>query len=89
MSVFISNRHIYVQLIDDAEGCTMASVSTVSGEGAAPALTAEKAAEIGRMIGEKAKELGLARAVFDRGGFTYGKRLKALADAARACGLEF
>jgi len=89
MSVFVSNRHMYVQLIDDTEGRTLASVSTVAGEGAAPALTAERAAEIGRMIGEKAKELGLAKVVFDRGGFTYGKRLKALADAARACGLEF
>ena len=89
MSVFVSNRHIYVQLIDDTSAITLASVSTVTGETSTGALTAEKAAEIGRMIGEKAKAIGVVRAVFDRGGFTYGKRLRALADAARATGLEF
>ena len=88
MSVFVSNRHMYVQLVDDSQGRTLASVSTLAG-GESSGLTAEKAAEMGRILGEKAKELGITKVVFDRGGFTYGKRLKALADAARTTGLVF
>jgi large subunit ribosomal protein L18 len=89
MSVFISNRHMYVQLIDDDAGKTVASISTVAGDGPGAGVTADKAAQMGKMLGERAKELGISKAVFDRGGFTYGKRLKAMADAAREAGLVF
>jgi large subunit ribosomal protein L18 len=89
MSVFVSNRHMYVQLIDDDAGKTLASVSTVAADGPGAGVTAEKAAQMGRLLAERVKEMGVTKAVFDRGGFTYGKRLKALADAAREAGLEF
>jgi large subunit ribosomal protein L18 len=90
LSVFLSNRYIYAQLIDDEAGHTLLSVSTLAGDtGRSPNVTADKAAEVGRLVGERAKELKVTAAVFDRGGFAYGKRLKALADAAREAGLSF
>ena len=90
LSVYISNRHLYAQAIDDDAGHTLFSISTLVGEaGGRQGVTAERAAELGRLFGERAKELGVTTMVFDRGGFTYGKRMKALADAARAAGLIF
>lgn len=90
LSVHRSGRHIYAQVIDDAQGRTVASASSidkdVKGKGGA---TAAAAAEVGKRVAEKAKKAGVTRVVFDRGGFLFHGRVKALADAAREGGLEF
>ncbi|SMF67375.1 50S ribosomal protein L18 [Allosphingosinicella indica] len=90
LSVHRSGRHIYAQVIDDAQGRTVASASTidkdVKGKGGA---TSAAAAEVGKRVAEKAKKAGVTRVVFDRGGFLFHGRVKALADAAREGGLEF
>lgn len=86
LSVMISNRHIYAQAIDDDAGRTVAAVSTLGMEGNN---TVEKAAELGRQIGEIVREQGVQDIVFDRGGFQYHGRVQALADAARKVGLKF
>jgi large subunit ribosomal protein L18 len=88
MSVFVSNKHMYVQFIDDDAERTLASVSTLAGSAkGATGLTAESAAELGKAAAEAAGKAGVKEAVFDRGGFKYGRRMKALADAAREAGL--
>lgn len=91
MSVYISGRHIYVQFIDDATGRTLASATTLlkGAKGGAKASTVEAAKKLGGTAAEAAKAQGIARVVFDRGGFAYRGRVKALADAARAAGLQF
>ena len=90
MSVYVSNRHIYVQFVDDTTGTTLASASTGTlGEGAAPKLTVATAKVLGQAAAAAAKAKGIAQVVFDRGGFSYKARLKALADAAREAGLKF
>ena len=104
LAVFRSLSHIYVQVIDDAEGKTLVSASSAekSGKGAAEksgkgAKSGKKAAggniagakSIGKAIAERAKEKGIQKVVFDRGGYLYHGRVKALADAAREAGLEF
>lgn len=101
LSVYRSDKHIYGQLIDDARGVTLLSVGTVSGEVQARigALTAEegkpttgkmgKARAVGIVLAEKAKERGLLNVRFDRGGYLYHGRVKALADGAREGGLQF
>ncbi|MBP1590153.1 MAG: 50S ribosomal protein L18 [Kiritimatiellae bacterium] len=89
MSVFLSNKHIYVQFIDDVAGRTLAAVSTVAGELKDKPLNAETAKAVGTAAGEAAKAKGISAVVFDRGGFVYSKRLRALADAAREAGLVF
>lgn len=90
LSVHRSGKHIYAQVIDDAEGKTLASASTlekdVRGKTGA---TAEAAADVGKRVAEKAKQAGVTKVVFDRGGFLFHGRVKALADAAREGGLEF
>jgi large subunit ribosomal protein L18 len=87
LAVFRSLNHLYAQLIDDAESKTLAAASTlemkVKGNGVA------QAAEVGKAIAAKAKAAGVNAVVFDRGGFLYHGRIKALADAAREAGLEF
>ena len=90
LSVHRSGRHIYVQLIDDAAGVTLASASTLekSVRGSTGA-TCAAAADVGSRIAQAAKDAGVTRVVFDRGGFLFHGRVKALADAARAGGLEF
>ncbi|MEK6542464.1 MAG: 50S ribosomal protein L18 [Pseudomonadota bacterium] len=90
LSVHRSGRHIYVQLIDDAAGQTLATASTLdkSVRGTTGA-TCGAAADVGTRIAEAAKAAGVTRVVFDRGGFLFHGRVKALADAARAGGLEF
>jgi large subunit ribosomal protein L18 len=87
LAVFRSLNHLYAQVIDDVAGRTLASVSTVGQKGAAKSM--EEAATIGKAIADKAKAAGVSRVVFDRGGFLYHGRIKALADAAREAGLEF
>jgi len=90
LSVHRSGRHIYAQVIDDAQGRTVASASTldkdVRGKTGA---TAEAAADVGKRVAEAAKKAGVTQVVFDRGGFLFHGRVKALAEAAREGGLEF
>ena len=86
MSVFRSNKQIYVQVINDVTGCTLASASSVGME-AMPKI--EQAAKVGALLAEKAKAAGITSVVFDRNGYLYHGRVKALADAAREAGLNF
>jgi large subunit ribosomal protein L18 len=89
LAVFRSNKHIYVQAIDDLAGRTVASASTMdatlrSGKGA----TVDAAKQVGKLVGERAKAAGITSVVFDRGGFKYHGRVAAVADGAREAGLE-
>ncbi|HEX7007170.1 MAG TPA: 50S ribosomal protein L18 [Alphaproteobacteria bacterium] len=92
LSVFRSNKHIYAQIIDDGRGVTLAAASSLEGEirGALKGgsdITAAKA--VGKAIAERALKAGVKNVVFDRGGYLYHGRVKALADAAREGGLSF
>ena len=90
LSVHRSGRHIYVQVIDDAAGKTVASASTLEKDARAKTgATVAAAQDVGRKIAERAKKAGVTQVVFDRGGFLFHGRVKALADAARESGLEF
>ena len=90
MSVYRSNGDIYVQLIDDENGHTLAAASSRDKEIAAQTGTkTEKSKLVGAAIARKATELGIEKVVFDRGGFLYHGRIKALADGAREAGLNF
>lgn len=90
MAVFRSARHIYVQIIDDVAGHTLVSASTREpGVVEAGAAKRDRAAAVGRTAAERAKAAGIESVVFDRGGFMYHGRVRALADAAREAGLEF
>ena len=90
LSIHRSGRHIYAQVIDDGLGKTLAAASTLDKDvrGKAGA-TAEAAADVGKRVAAAAKKAGVTRVVFDRGGFLFHGRVKALADAAREGGLEF
>jgi large subunit ribosomal protein L18 len=87
LSVYRSLHHVYAQLIDDSAGGTLAAASTVGLKSGKKGVDA--AAAVGKSSAERAKEVGVTTAVFDRGGFLYHGRVKALADAAREAGLEF
>jgi large subunit ribosomal protein L18 len=87
LAVFRSLNHVYAQLIDDAASRTLAAASTVDLK--AKGNGVEEAAKVGKAIADKAKAAGISSVVFDRGGFLYHGRIKALADAAREAGLEF
>ena len=90
LNVYRSVNHIYAQVIDDLKGVTIASASTVEGKGSTKKggnLAAAK--EIGKTIAERAKQKGISAVVFDRGGYLYHGRIKALADSAREAGLKF
>lgn len=90
MSVFRSNRDIYVQLIDDVAGHTLASASSAISEIRDQKITKiAKSALVGKAIADKAKEAGITTVVFDRNGYLYHGRVKSLADAAREGGLIF
>ena len=90
LAVFRSLKHIYVQLIDDAQGRTLASASSDEKSAAtASGGNVAGARAIGKVIAERAKEMGIQKVVFDRGGYLYHGRVKALADAAREGGLKF
>ena len=92
LSVFRSSKHIYVQLIDDAKGKTLASASTLEADLKGSLKTGADvaaAAAVGKLIAERAKVAGITEVVFDRGGYIYHGRVKALADAAREGGLSF
>lgn len=89
LSVFRSSRHIYAQIVDDVRGVTLAAASsreavTVEGKGKLGVST-----EVGKRLAQRAKEKGVVKVSFDRGGYLYHGRVKALADGARAGGLEF
>ena len=92
LAVFRSSRHIYAQIINDEAGATLASVSTLQ-EDIKSGISGKKPLEVAKIVGEKlaerAKAAGVSSVVFDRGGFKYHGRVKALADGARAAGLEF
>jgi len=89
LAVFRSVAHIYAQVIDDTKGVTIASASSTE-KGLVPTGGNVAAAQaIGKKVAERAKEAGVASVVFDRGGYLYHGRIKALADAAREAGLEF
>ena len=92
LSVFRSHKHIYAQVVDDEKGITVAAASSLEkavrerlGKGG----DKNSAGEIGRLIAERAKGVGVTKIVFDRGGYLYHGRVKALADGAREGGLEF
>jgi large subunit ribosomal protein L18 len=89
LAVFRSVAHIYAQVIDDTEGKTLASASSVDKKAKTNGGNVAAAKAIGKAVAERAKQKGIQRVVFDRGGYPYHGRVKALADAARAAGLEF
>jgi large subunit ribosomal protein L18 len=88
LAVFRSLTHIYAQLIDDDAGATLVAASSVKAK-EIKASKSERAKAVGTTLGERAKAKGIGEAVFDRGGYRYHGRVKALADAARSAGLKF
>ena len=92
LSVFRSGKHIYAQVIDDTKGATVVSASTLDREireNIKKSSTVEAASFIGKVVAERAVKAGVSEVVFDRGGYIYHGRVKALADAAREAGLKF
>lgn len=90
LNVFRSNKHIYAQLIDDINGVTLASASTLDKEFNLESTGNLEAAKlVGEMVAKRAVEKGISAVVFDRGGYLYHGRIQALADAARENGLQF
>tara|TARA_B110000014_G_C20014867_1_gene526278 strand:+ start:649 stop:984 length:336 start_codon:yes stop_codon:yes gene_type:complete len=85
LAVFRSNKEIYAQLIDDVAGNTLASASSADVKGT----KTEQATVVGKLISDNAKKVGIDTVVFDRGGFLYHGRVKALAESARESGLKF
>ena len=92
LAVFRSNKHIYAQIIDDTVGKTLVSASTLQkdvAEGLEKTNNVDAAAKLGEVIAKKALDKGIKSVVFDRGGFVYQGKVKALAEAAREAGLDF
>jgi len=93
LAVFRSSRHLHLQVINDEQGKTLASLSTQEAsfrdQGFQHGATVSAASAAGKMLGERAKAAGIAKVVFDRGGYVYHGRVRAAADAAREAGLEF
>jgi large subunit ribosomal protein L18 len=92
LNVYRSLNHIYAQVIDDGNGVTLVAASTVQGRKKGEKRTGGNVAsakEVGKTIAQRAQEKGIKKVVFDRGGYLYHGRIKALADAAREAGLEF
>jgi large subunit ribosomal protein L18 len=89
LAVFRSLKSIYAQVIDDTNGKTIASASSLEKDAGAKGSNAAAAKAVGALIAKKAKDKGVTRVVFDRGGYLYHGNIKALADAARENGLEF
>ncbi len=90
LSVFRSDKNIYAQVIDDKAGVTLAAASSLEGEGKGKkGADKEAAAKVGALVAERAIAKGVKDVVFDRGGYIYHGRIKALADAAREAGLNF
>ena len=89
LSVFRSGKHIYAQVIDDIQAVTVASASTNEKDHKGKGYNVDAAGSVGKAIAERAKAAGVTQVMFDRGGYIYHGRIKALADAAREAGLEF
>jgi large subunit ribosomal protein L18 len=89
LAVFRSLCHIYAQVIDDSKGVTLASASSAEKANSVDGGNVAGATAIGKVVAERAKEKGIKLVVFDRGGYLYHGRIKALAEAAREAGLEF
>ena len=92
LAVFKSGRHIYAQVIDDASGQTLAHASSLDAglkKEEKNGANVDTAKRVGKLVADRAREKGIARVVFDRGGYVYHGKVKALADAAREGGLEF
>jgi large subunit ribosomal protein L18 len=89
LSVFRSNKQIYAQIIDDSNGVTLASASSLSKESANSLPKLEQASNVGKQIAEEAKNAGVTSVVFDRNGYLFHGRVKQLAEAARESGLKF
>jgi len=92
LTVFRSSKHIYAQLIDDNKGTTLVAASSLEKamrEGGVKGTNKDAAKAVGKLIAERAREKGIKDVVFDRGGYLYHGRIKALADAAREGGLNF
>ncbi len=89
LSVFRSNKQIYAQLIDDVNGRTIAAASSAGQESGEKINKTEQAGQVGKTLGEMAVQAGISKVVFDRGGYLYHGRVKALADGARKAGLKF
>jgi large subunit ribosomal protein L18 len=89
LAIFRSVAHIYAQVIDDTAGTTLVSASSVDKGAKTKGGNVAAAKSIGKLVAERAQEKGIKKVVFDRGGYIYHGRVKALADAARAAGLEF
>jgi large subunit ribosomal protein L18 len=89
LAVFRSNRYIYAQVIDDDAGRTLATASSQETKLRKKTLSVDTAAEVGKLVAARAGDAGIETVVFDRGGFPYHGRVKALADAAREGGLKF
>ncbi len=92
LCVFRSGAHMYAQVIDDAKGCTIVAASTLEKDIRKSAKTGankDAAAVVGKLVAERAKKAGVVAVVFDKGGYKYHGRVKALAEAAREGGMEF
>lgn len=89
LAVYRSNKYIYAQVINDVEGMTVAAASSQEADLRANALNIDTASKVGSLVGNRAKEAGVTAVVFDRGGYKFHGKVKALADAAREAGLEF
>ncbi len=89
LAIFKSQKYIYAQVIDDAAGTTLVSASSRDKDSGAKGANAAAAKAVGALIAKRAKDKGISRVVFDRGGYLYHGNVKALADAARENGLEF
>ena len=89
LAVFRSNRGIEAQLIDDVDGKTLAAASWLQVKKSFSGNKSQQATEVGKLLAQSAKQAGIDRAVFDRGGYLYHGRVKALAEAAREGGLKF
>jgi len=95
LNIYRSVNHIYAQVIDDAKGVTLVSATSVEkgkgvkGDKRPTGGNVSSAKEVGKLIAERAKQKGISKVVFDRGGYLYHGRIKALADAAREAGLQF
>ena len=87
LAVFRSNKHIYAQVIEDVQGVTLASASTVEKSFDGATGTVEAATRVGKLVGERAKQAGVDTVVFDRGGNRYHGRVAGIADGAREAGL--
>lgn len=89
LAVFRSNRYIYAQVIDDSSGRTLAAASSQESDLRERTLTVQTASSVGKLLAERAAAAGVERVVFDRGGYAYHGRVRALAQAAREAGLDF